>query len=333
MGRYQVSTHSGEHVEVDGGNWLVALGLGLDSLGVVSSIDRLACEVLPGNTVIVRDVRTGERFVVQSLPDSLDEPLVEIEDADEDSDGAFAMAEDPDLLAEPDSDEEPELDISEDSEEDFLAELMPTSADAEELALFDIDPGNGRGTHVHFSTGPQEVISLPADEELALPEEDADDLDPQVEALLMRLDDSATTFDAWRLALEGARRVCGAESGAALCQEEDGALRFLFAVGPRAHEVLGRRLPPGKGIAGFCTQRDVGLLITEPSRDPRFFSRMDQTTGYTTTAILAVPVATEYEMLGCLELLNAPRGFQHEQLEQLSALAIGLAERLTRDPG
>ena len=32
--------------------------------------------------------------------------------------------------------------------------------------------------------------------------------------------------------------------------------------------------------------------------------------------------------LGCLELLNAPGGFRQEQLEQLSSLACGLAERL-----
>ncbi|MFT5680442.1 MAG: hypothetical protein ACI8RZ_001348 [Myxococcota bacterium] len=350
MRRYQVSTHSGKHVEVEGGNWLVALGLGLDALGMVANIDRLACEVLPGNTVIVQDVRAGERFVVRALSDNPDEPLSEnpeLEKPEETEEaGVFIMAGDPDLAEDGDSeddfiedtDERPELEISEDSDDvdDFLGDLMPMGTDTEdlEMSLFSISHEGGRGSHVHFSTPTDHnIVTLPAQEELALPEEDTDDLDPQVEALLMRLDESATTFDAWKMALEGARRVCRAESGAALCQEEDGALRFLFAVGPRAHEVLGRRLPPGRGIAGFCIQRDVSLLITEPRLDPRFFSRMDQTTGYITTSVLAVPVATDDEMLGCLELLNAPGGFRQEQLEQLSTLAFGLAERLTQVRG
>ncbi|MDG1483954.1 MAG: GAF domain-containing protein [Myxococcota bacterium] len=317
MGHYQVSTHSGEHVEVVGGNWLVALGLGLDALGVVTNIDRLACEVLPGNTVIVRDVRTGGRFVVQTVPDSISEPLAELVGHNllEDDDPLFAMDEDPDLAT---------LHCSD------AASVPEPRADSGHRA------SAGQTTHTdaiadlwsRFDHGTSRTVDAPS----VQPGDPVSNRDPQIEALMMRLDDAASTVDAWRLALEGARRVCGAESGAALCQEADGALRFLFAAGPRAHEVRGRRLPPGQGIAGFCTQRDVGLLITEPSRDPRFFSRMDQATGYTTTAVLAVPVSTGFEMLGCLELLNAPSGFRHKHLEQLSALAIGLAARLIRDP-
>ena len=300
MGRYQVSTRSGESIEVSGNNWLVALGLGLDALGVVASIDRLACEVLLGGKVIVRDVRAGNHFVVEALSEA-DEPLVEIDVPDE-----------PEEL----------LEAFEDEDSVNHAVLMPVSA--EELALFDFDAAS---EHVHVTTG-AEIVALPEDEELALPEEESEELDARIAALLIRIEESATTFDAWKLSLEGACRVIGAESGAALCREEDSALRFLFAVGPRAHEVLGRRLPPGQGIAGFCIQRDVGLLITEPSRDPRFCSQMDQTTGYTTTSLLAVPVGTDDEILGCLELLNAPGGFHAGQLGWLSALAEGLADRL-----
>jgi hypothetical protein len=309
MSRYQVSTRHGEHVEVDGGNWLVALGLGLDALGVVASIDRLACEVLPGGTVIIRDVRTGERFVVQSVLDASAIPA----DAPHPDDAPMLMAADDDSDGDSDDSDSDDSD-SDDSDDvvEFPGELLPLEAPGEPLL-------------------PANIPDLSM-EELALPEDEPEDLDPRIEALLESLEASTTTFDAWKLALEGARQVCGAESGAALCREEDGALRFLFAVGPRSNEVLGRRLPPGRGIAGFCTQRDVGLLITEPARDPRFFSSMDQTTGSTTTAVLAVPVATEDEMLGCLELLNAPSGFRSEQLEQLSVLAMGLAERLTSGP-
>ena len=333
MGRYQVSTSHGQQVEVMGGNWLVALGLGLDSLGVVANIDRLACEVLLGGTVIVRDVRAGERFVVQCIPDD-DEPLVEIEDPDEDAppDSAAELLgeedSDEDFLCEEDSEEDPEED-EHDEINDLSAALMPLSADEEELILFSSQLSGHRGEHVQLVTDRSEaIVTLPL-EALLAPE---DDIDSSLQAISTQIGAAHSGFDAWQLALEGACRLLGAESGAALAREEDGALRFLFAVGPRAHEVLGRRLPPSRGIAGFCTQRSVGLLITEPHRDPRFFSRMDQTTGYTTTSVLAVPVGTADEVLGCLELLNAPAGFRHEQLQWLDVLAISLAKRLIAEP-
>lgn len=69
MPRFRVSMRGGEHVHVDAGNWLTALGLGLDHFGVVSELDRLACEVLPNGTVIARNARTGSGYVVQPAPE------------------------------------------------------------------------------------------------------------------------------------------------------------------------------------------------------------------------------------------------------------------------
>lgn len=82
MARFQVSTRSGAHATVDAGNWLTALGLGLDQLGVVHGLDRLACEVLPNGTVIARDARTGSGYVVQQLDDTEAEPTVVVQTPD-----------------------------------------------------------------------------------------------------------------------------------------------------------------------------------------------------------------------------------------------------------
>lgn len=54
-------------VEVSAGNWLIALGLGLEQLGLMPSLDRLACEVLSNGQVLVRDVRAGQGYVVQPM--------------------------------------------------------------------------------------------------------------------------------------------------------------------------------------------------------------------------------------------------------------------------
>ena len=52
-------------VAVEATNWLSALGMGLDRLGIVGGLDRLACEVLPNGRVVGRDARSGQGFVVE----------------------------------------------------------------------------------------------------------------------------------------------------------------------------------------------------------------------------------------------------------------------------
>jgi hypothetical protein len=54
-------------VEVNAANWLIALGLGLEQLGVMMGLDRVACEVLPNGQVLARDARFGDGYVVQPM--------------------------------------------------------------------------------------------------------------------------------------------------------------------------------------------------------------------------------------------------------------------------
>lgn len=54
-------------VEVNAANWLIALGLGLEQLGVMSGLDRVACEVLQNGQVLARDARFGDGYVVQPM--------------------------------------------------------------------------------------------------------------------------------------------------------------------------------------------------------------------------------------------------------------------------
>ena len=65
MGRFLVSAPGVRPATVEAGNWLAALGLGLDKLGLDADFSRLACELLPNGTVIAQDVRSGNRFVVR----------------------------------------------------------------------------------------------------------------------------------------------------------------------------------------------------------------------------------------------------------------------------
>ena len=369
MGLYLVSTrHGGEPVEVDAPNWLVALGVGLDQLGEVTSIDRLACEVLANGKVIARDVRTGTGFVVQiAVPTPETVPVaadVEVSDAEDTL--IAALPEPPEEEGEPPiatfADDEDDETFSMPADDEELDELLETSQQAADVAweaeapffAVDTEPRTDAGTHSEsgvrwepVALPAPEATTVPEDSLPALPDDDDDDSeslwtfpfsedeaapesgeDAALQAVLETISAAVTVDGAWQTALEGAHTLIQCESGAALRQEWDGTLRFIGARGPQAHKVLGERVPSGLGIVGFCVQRRVSLLIRDPKRDPRFFANMDRRTGYHTASVLAVPVLYESTTFGCLELLNAPRGFSRENLERLVSIADGLAEQL-----
>lgn len=67
MPGFRISSRTHGSVDIPASNWLVALGEGLERLGGVANMDRIACESLPNGTILVRDVRTGAGFIVQPL--------------------------------------------------------------------------------------------------------------------------------------------------------------------------------------------------------------------------------------------------------------------------
>lgn len=85
MTTYRVSSRALGSVDVDAANWLVALGEGLGRLGVVANMDRLACEVLPNATILVRDVRRGDGYVVQPVSAEVAAALAAVEEEEIDA--------------------------------------------------------------------------------------------------------------------------------------------------------------------------------------------------------------------------------------------------------
>ena len=70
MKSWTVTARGLASVQVEGTNWIVALGRGLDELGRADELSRLACEVLPNGTVIARDIASGTGYIVQSVDGS-----------------------------------------------------------------------------------------------------------------------------------------------------------------------------------------------------------------------------------------------------------------------
>jgi adenylate cyclase len=99
----------------------------------------------------------------------------------------------------------------------------------------------------------------------------------------------------------------GAERGTLFLNDErTGELYSRFAQGTRLREI---RILNHVGVAGHVFTHGVGAIVLDPYSDPRFNSKVDQETGYTTRSILCAPVKTvKGEIIGVLQMLNKLHG-------------------------
>lgn len=108
-----------------------------------------------------------------------------------------------------------------------------------------------------------------------------------------------------------------------LSDAPDGDLEFVLARGAGDAMLIGQRLRRDEGIAGHVARTGETLLIRDVRSDPRFSRRMDNTTGFATRSIVAVPVRAGSQVIGVIEILNAldEREFDAEDVEILEAFA------------
>lgn len=97
-------------------------------------------------------------------------------------------------------------------------------------------------------------------------------------------------------------------------------LKFQAATGGAQNEILGKRVKVGQGVAGWVAQEGVGVIVPDVSKDPRFYSKIDEGTGYTTKAIAAAPIRAEGEVIGVLEALNPEKPFTDDDLRVLDGI-------------
>ena len=112
----------------------------------------------------------------------------------------------------------------------------------------------------------------------------------------------------------------------ALQDEQTDELVFEAASGEGSVGVMGVRLKPGQGIAGWVAETGKPLVVHDVRRDSRFFSEVDKRTGMTTQAILCVPIVLKGHVVGVIEALNPGQqvSFDKQNVELLNALS-GLA--------
>ncbi|MFV9503862.1 MAG: GAF domain-containing protein [Oscillochloridaceae bacterium umkhey_bin13] len=107
------------------------------------------------------------------------------------------------------------------------------------------------------------------------------------------------------LIVERAPTLLDAEEASLLLRDEQtGELVFSYAAGPAGQRLLGQRLPSGTGIVGYVAESGQAAIVNDTSADGRFYQNLDGSTGFTTRAVLAVPLHGLDGIKGVLEVLN-----------------------------
>lgn len=94
-----------------------------------------------------------------------------------------------------------------------------------------------------------------------------------------------------------------------LLSEDEEYLLPVVARGSKADLLKGLRLRYGEGLAGQVVKSKEPVLINDVRKDGRWARRFDDTTGFVTRTMLAVPLLLEEgEPIGCLQLVNKKDG-------------------------
>jgi PAS domain S-box-containing protein len=88
-------------------------------------------------------------------------------------------------------------------------------------------------------------------------------------------------------------------------------------MGPEFNELPPVRLKLGQGIAGWVGATGQPLNVPDVSQDPRWFSGVDQTSGFVTRSILCVPLVVKDQVIGIMEAVNKRSGTFSEADERL----------------
>jgi PAS domain S-box-containing protein len=133
-------------------------------------------------------------------------------------------------------------------------------------------------------------------------------VDLEIEAVLKRI-------------LEAIARVIKVEAGSILRLEGE-RLVFMVALGEKAEYVKPFRIKLGQGIAGWVAETGEELIVRDVHKDPRYYSGVEEATGFITRSMLAVPMKAGDRIVGVIELINKiGGGFTKKDLKLISAIA------------
>ena len=100
-------------------------------------------------------------------------------------------------------------------------------------------------------------------------------------------------------------------------------LVLVACFGPQAAQLVGLRLPVGRGIVGHVYLSGEPYTCRDPLNDPFFYTEIDGVSQFKTRSVLCAPLRAEREVIGVIELLNHQhtKGYGLEDQQLLSVFA------------
>jgi len=107
-----------------------------------------------------------------------------------------------------------------------------------------------------------------------------------------------------------------------LLDAESQELVIQMTVGQASDPQPGLRLPPYAGIAGWVVRHAEPLLVVDAQQDQRFYPSVDQRTGFSTRALICVPLLSKDQPIGVVQAMSrSPKAFSRADLAFMVTLA------------
>ncbi len=85
-----------------------------------------------------------------------------------------------------------------------------------------------------------------------------------------------------------------------LIDDKNGDLVFSVPTGPKSDKLMNFHIPAGKGIAGWVAENGQHVLAPDAKKDPRFYAKIDEVSGFETKSLLCVPLKAKTKLIGVL---------------------------------
>lgn len=136
-----------------------------------------------------------------------------------------------------------------------------------------------------------------------------------------------------RLLLQRVAEIVGAACGSlALIDKERGGVAFQLAYDNEGKELKALEsfiMPMGSGIIGTVAASGKPIIANDVRNHPAWSPLADHLTGFDTKKLIAVPLISEGEVLGVMELLNKKEGdFEEVDVQLLSLVASSAASAI-----
>lgn len=120
--------------------------------------------------------------------------------------------------------------------------------------------------------------------------------------------------------IQTATELLGAETSSLMMLDEaTNELSFEVATGEAGAGVKELRVPADQGVAGWVLKNGQPTIVNDVAGDSRFYGAIDQSSGFQTRSMLAVPLQIRDHAIGVIEIINKQSGAFSERDQDIAA--------------